>query len=273
MKSQSGARAGMPASGSGERRTYRPANNREKSRHELSGNRSSRDRSRSYSASDAERRTTANTRRSRSDYNRTVYRLERSEKRTVPGKNYRGSEKYWSRRQAAGRPNHRNKDGRFYKKYDFRKYKHWDREWERYRWNRDSWRGYYSSYHPYSYRFHKYYYHHPRYGHVIRRFTGRPWFFIHNHHRYYCFNGHFFRHFRGVGYVLVDMPYGIIFERIPVGYEQVYINGYLYFRIGNLFFEMTRYGFRLVHYPERYFAYDDHFVHGGYYIPEVHYRY
>jgi hypothetical protein len=109
---------------------------------------------------------------------------------------------------------------------------------------------------------------HPRYGHVIRKFVYRPNIFVHNNSRYYCYDGHFFRYFRGVGYVLVDVPFGIVFDAVPHGYERVYINGYLYLRVGNLFFEYTDFGFRLVHYPERYYAYDDGYRNEGYYFED-----
>ncbi len=197
--------------------------------------------------------------------NRQIYRLEKNDKRYKTAKNYKGSNIHWSRRAAPGREHYSRHNKKYYSHFNYRKYKHWDRRWQRYRWNLNSWREYYASYHPYSFRFHKHYVYHPEFGHIIRKFSYRPVFFIHNHQRYYSYNGHFFRYFRGIGYILVDMPYGIVFEHLPVEYERVYINGYLYFRTGNLFFEMTPDGFRLVHYPERYFAYDDDFYHGGIY--------
>jgi hypothetical protein len=54
------------------------------------------------------------------------------------------------------------------------------------------------------------------------------------------------------------------FEYLPNDYERVYVNGYLYFRVGNLFFEHTNYGFQLIHYPERYFAFNDDYRHEGF---------
>ena len=66
--------------------------------------------------------------------------------------------------------------------------------------------------------------------------------------------------------MLVDVPFGVVFNGIPNGYERVYINGYLYFRVGNLFFEFTNNGFQLVHYPERYYAYDEGYLNEGYYF-------
>ena len=64
------------------------------------------------------------------------------------------------------------------------------------------------------------------------------------------------------------MPYGFSFEYLPGNYERVYINGYLYFRVGNLFFEYANQGFRLVHYPERYLAYETGYSNGGYYFED-----
>lgn len=203
--------------------------------------------------------------RARREHNQTVYRLDSKDNRYTVNNNFKGRNSYWSVSYATERVPYSKRDNNFYKNYDHRKYRHWDRTWETYRWNVSSWRDYYSSYHPHSYRFHKHYFHHPRYGHVIRKFQYRPVFFVHNNIRYYNYNGHFFKYFRGVGYVLIDMPYGIVFSGLPSEYERVYINGYPYFRVGNLFFERNPYGYALVHYPERYFAYEAGFFNGGYY--------
>ncbi|NCB06733.1 MAG: hypothetical protein EOM73_01055 [Bacteroidia bacterium] len=220
----------------------------------------------------AQRRTTGNTavqtQRAVPSKAREIYRHNDNDQRYIPNKNYNGSDRYWSNNYRPGNMyyNHNNSD--FYRKYDYRTYNHWDRSWERYRWDLNSWRDYYSGYNPYSFRYHKHYYHHPVYGHVIRGFGYKPLIFIHNNHKYYCHNGHFFRFRRGVGYVLVDVPFGIVFERLPYGPERVYVNGYLYFRVGNLFFELSDYGYLLVHYPERYFAYNHDFRNEGYYFDD-----
>jgi hypothetical protein len=221
----------------------------------------------------AERRTTGNTAvqtqsRAEPSKAREIYRHNDNDKRYIPNNEYKGSDRYWSNNYRPGPMNYNHHNSDFYRKYDYRTYNHWDRSWERYRWNLNSWRDYYSGYNPYSYRYHKHYYHHPVYGHVIRSFGYKPVIFIHNNHKYYCHNGHFFRFRRGIGYVLVDIPFGIVFERIPYGAERVYINGYMYFRTGNLFFEYSNYGYRLVHYPERYFAYNNDFRNGGYYFDD-----
>lgn len=194
------------------------------------------------------------------------YNLNDNDRYYSTSREYRGSNTYWNGNQRDRNMNYNRNDRDFYRNYNYNKYSHWDHNWERYRWNRDSWRDYYRSYHPYSYTFHKHYFFHNHYGHVIRKFSIAPFIFVHNHNRYYCYDGHFFRYKRGIGYILVDMPFGFMFEYLPADYERVYINGYLYFRVGNLFFEHTGYGFRLVHYPERYFAWDDGYHHNGYYF-------
>jgi hypothetical protein len=194
-----------------------------------------------------------NSNRTSSDNYAERYNHKTIDDRYNTSREYRGSNKYWSpeyRSDVKGKKH-------YYENYNYNNYKHWERSWENYRWNHNSWRNYYGYYNPYSYRNHKYYHHHPYYGHVIRKFVHKPQIYIHNHNRYYCYDGYFFRYRSGVGYVLVDVPFGMVFEYLPNDYERVYINGYLYFRIGNLFFERTNYGFLLVHYPERYYAYND----------------
>jgi hypothetical protein len=234
------------------------------------GNVSRRDRSITHSPGTVDRNSRENYERRTTGVNATttrdIYRLDKNDKRYSPNENYRGSKKVWSENRRPGNMDYNRKDRNYYQNYDYRAYKHWDRRWERYRWNFYSWRDYYHGYNPYSYRYHRYYYHHPVYGHVIRKFVYSPDIFVYNHNRYYCYDGHFFRFFNGIGYVLVDMPFGVAFNALPYGYERVYVNGYLYFRVGNLFFEFTDLGFRLVHYPERYYAYDDGYTNEGYYF-------
>jgi hypothetical protein len=60
------------------------------------------------------------------------------------------------------------------------------------------------------------------------------------------------------------MPFGVTFTIIPDNYDTVYINGYMYYRVGNLFLEYNQAGYQLVHYPERYYAYDDGYINGGF---------
>ncbi|WP_163323043.1 hypothetical protein [Draconibacterium mangrovi] len=195
---------------------------------------------------------------------RRYYNVDRNDKRFTPNKSYRGSSEQWSSRNRPKAMDYNHNDRKYYSNYNYYKNNHWDRRWEHYHWNHNSWRDYYGGYNPYSYRYHKYYYYNNHYGHVIRKFVYRPTVFVHNHNRYYCYDGHFFRYYRGVGYVLVNLPFGFSFERLPYGYEQVHINGYLYFRVGNLFFESSGLGFSLVHYPDRYYAYNNDYYNQGY---------
>jgi hypothetical protein len=209
------------------------------------------------------------TRRNSATRAQTIYKLDDNDKRYRANSNYKGSNEHWSNSYRSKNNHYRNFDKNFYRNYNYGKYNHWDHRWENYRWNHHSWIDYYHGYHPYSYKFHRHYFHHPTFGHVIRRFVHRPDVFFHNNHRFYCYDGHFFRYFRGVGYVLVDIPFGMVFSYLPHDYDRVFINGYLYFRVGNLFFEYSDYGYRLVHYPERYFAYSDDFYHEGYVFDDI----
>lgn len=190
--------------------------------------------------------------------------VDENDKRYTPNKNYRGSSKSWTENYRPSNMNYNHTNRDFYRNYDYRKYHHWDKRWENYRWNAGSWRDYYRGYNPYSFKYNKYYYHHHRYGHVLRKFVYPPVVYINNHHHYYCYDGHFFRYKRGIGYVLVNVPYGFSFDYLPMDFERVYINGYLYFRVGNLFFEYSDYGYRLIHYPERYFSVHVDFAFNNY---------
>ncbi len=211
------------------------------------------------------------TRRPNSGNRNNMYQLDKNDRRYSVNRNYKGNDQNWSGRYRSNNRHYNQFDRDYFRHYDYRKYNHWNHQWENYRWNYNSWIDYYNGYHPRSYMYHRNYYHHPVYGHVIRKFVHRPVIFVHNHHRYYDYDGHLFRFYRGVGYVLVDVPFGLVVEYLPAGYEQVYINGYLYFRVGNLFFENTDLGFRLVHYPERYYAYNDDFYNEGYYDDDLYY--
>ncbi len=189
-------------------------------------------------------------------------KIDENDRRYTPNRDYRGSSNYWSDRDRPSKMNYNHTDRNFWRNYNYNKYHHWDNRWENYRWSANSWRDYYRGYNPYSFRYNKHYYFDNTYGHVLRRFAFRPIVFLHNHHKYYCYDGHFFRYYRGIGYVLVDIPYGFAFDYLPGDFQRVYINGYLYFRVGNMFFEYNDYGYSLIHYPERYFAIDAEFANG-----------
>lgn len=201
------------------------------------------------------RRTTQNLKTTNFE-NRHSHQTAKNNNNYSPGKNSKGNPGHWSSKSVKRYCPSGHINRNFYPKHKHSSSKHWDKHWESYHWNVNSWADYYNGYHPYSYKFHKYYYVHPEYGHVIRKFQHRPEYFVHKNVKYYNYNGHLFRYFKGVGYVLTDIPYGMVFQKLPAGYERVYINGYLYFRVGNLFFEMNPYGYSLVHYPEKYLAFE-----------------
>lgn len=188
--------------------------------------------------------------------NRNKYHLDENDSRYKANHSYKGNQAYWTS------SNRNTVQNNVYINNSHLNY-YWDRSWENYCWNKNSWVNYYSYYNPYSYRHHKHYYHHHYYGHVIRTFVSPPAVYVYNHHNYYCYDGHFFNFHPGIGYVLVDVPYGLTFQYIPDNYELVHINGFLYFRVGNLFFDYIPGGFRLVHYPERYYAWDADYCNGG----------
>ena len=241
----------------------------DRSRSKVSETREKSKRSREYSNENNRNRNNENINRNRNTNrsNAERYNLSSDDVRYRPTRDYKGSDKYWS---SDFRNDNRNRRSNT-QKFNYNKYNHWDHKWEGYRWNHNSWMNYYAGYNPYSFRNNKYYYHHNHYGHVIRKFVYRPQIFVHNHIRYYSYDGYFFRYHRGVGYVLVDMPFGMAFEYLPNNYERVYINGYMYFRVGNLFFEHTDYGFQLIYYPERYFAFNDGYRSEGFRFNDMDY--
>ncbi|WP_299577927.1 hypothetical protein [uncultured Sunxiuqinia sp.] len=92
----------------------------------------------------------------------------------------------------------------------------------------------------------KYAYHHPSYGQVYRRFYADPVRIHHHQHgNYYFFGGHYYRHYRGVGYVRVEIPGQVVFAHLPVQCEQVRVGPSVYYRSGNLYFESYNHGYRL----------------------------
>ncbi|MBN1819611.1 MAG: hypothetical protein JXR31_16780 [Prolixibacteraceae bacterium] len=205
---------------------------------------------RSNETPDRERNPVRNTRNSGNDDNRSARILNNPDRRPDfdrdrPSRNYKGSDNYWTGNNHNDilRNNRNSRNARY-----------WDRHWENYRWNNRSWRDYYGSYRPHAYLYNKYYFHHPKYGHVIRRFINKPVIFVYNHVPYYCYDGYFYNYRRGIGYILTDLAYNLIFPELPYGYETVYINGYVYFRVGNLFFEYVGNGYQLVYYPEMFLA-------------------
>jgi hypothetical protein len=47
----------------------------------------------------------------------------------------------------------------------------------------------------------------------------------------------------------VGMPSNLTFSYLPVGYEEVYIRGQLYYRYGEVYFEYSPWGYRIIPRP------------------------
>jgi hypothetical protein len=98
----------------------------------------------------------------------------------------------------------------------------------------------------------KHYYYAPKYGHTLKYLHSAPVVYNVKGRKYYFHNDHFYRYHKGVGYVWIDNPYGMIFPRLPHGAVLVHINGRPHFRVGNLFFVHHPAGFELVTLPARF---------------------
>lgn len=106
---------------------------------------------------------------------------------------------------------------------------------------------------PDHFRGYRHYYYAPAYGHVIRTFPVSPLVFHMRGAKYYFHNDNFYHHRKGVGYIWIENPYGLVFPRLPHGAVQVHIGGRPYFRIGNVFFTHHPAGFEVVKIPARYY--------------------
>jgi hypothetical protein len=73
---------------------------------------------------------------------------------------------------------------------------------------------------PDHFRNYRHYYYAPAYGHVIRTFPASPVVFHVRGAKYYFHNDHFYHYRKGVGYVWIENPYGMIFPRLPQGAYQ-----------------------------------------------------
>lgn len=99
----------------------------------------------------------------------------------------------------------------------------------------------------------KNYYYAPRYGHTVRHFHSSPVVFHAKGTKYYFHNDHFYRYHKGIGYVWIDNPYGMVFTRLPHGAIRVHINSRPYYRVGDVYFVQNPYGFEVVSLPARYY--------------------
>lgn len=77
-------------------------------------------------------------------------------------------------------------------------------------------------------------------------YANHAYVFRHSHGDYYFYNNRFFSYDPFRGYYAVTFPYQTIFSWLPAGYDEVMVDGQIYFRYGNLFFVETPVGYRIV---------------------------
>ena len=78
---------------------------------------------------------------------------------------------------------------------------------------------------------------------------GSPVVFHHNRDDYYYYGNHFYTYRRGIGYCVVEPPREMYFSSLPVECERVYVNGHIFFRNGDLFFQLSPRGYAIVSSP------------------------
>lgn len=93
------------------------------------------------------------------------------------------------------------------------------------------------------------YYEHPSYGRVYERFDYRPTVFHHDRDDYYYYGDHFYTYRRGIGYCVIEPPRDVYFRTLPVDCERVYVNGNIFFRHGDLFFQLSPRGYSIATSP------------------------
>lgn len=125
-----------------------------------------------------------------------------------------------------------------------------DRNYEKHNWNENGNR---NEYRPkYSKKFRhedSEYYEHPNYGRVYQRFDRNPVVFHHDRDDYYYYGNHFYNYRRGIGYCAVEPPRHTYFRQLPSDCERVYVNGDVFFRNGNVFFQLSPRGYAIVPSP------------------------
>lgn len=94
----------------------------------------------------------------------------------------------------------------------------------------------------------------PAYGHTVRYFPSSPVVFRAKNKKYYMHNGHFYNYHKGIGYIWVENPYGLVINYLPHGAVMVRINGVPHFRLGNVYFTAHPHGYEVVAMPARYYS-------------------
>lgn len=144
-----------------------------------------------------------------------------------------------------------------YKRSDRNERKTANKDWKsdkNYKYEKQAWKGNdgHSDYYPkYNKKYHgnREYFEHPRYGRVYQRFDHNPVVFRHNHDSYYYYGNHFYTYRRGIGYCVVEPPRNVFFRELPIVCDRVNINGHVFFRNGDLFFQLSPRGYAIVPAP------------------------
>lgn len=90
---------------------------------------------------------------------------------------------------------------------------------------------------------------HPKYGRVYSRFEHNPLVFKNQYGDYYYSGNNFYKYHKGIGYGVVEPPRHVYFRHLPDNYERVYVNGSMFYRTSNLFFQLSPRGYVLVPSP------------------------
>jgi len=93
------------------------------------------------------------------------------------------------------------------------------------------------------------YFDHPKHGRVYHRFDHNPIVLKHRHGDYYYAGNNFYRYHEGIGYCVVEPPRNMYFSHLPVECNRVRINGHVFFRTGDLFFQLSPAGYMIVPSP------------------------
>ena len=81
------------------------------------------------------------------------------------------------------------------------------------------------------------------------KYASKAIVFRHNHGDYYFYNTRFYRYDPFRGYYVVNFPNGVVFTYLPFGCNEVMINGRIYYRYGDVYFEYTPIGYRMINPP------------------------
>lgn len=133
----------------------------------------------------------------------------------------------------------------YYYKNDDREDNHENKSWK----SREYHRGYRPEYSVRHKHYESDYYEHPRYGRVYHRFDDDAVVFHNDRNDYYYYGNHFYNYRRGVGYCVIEPPRHVYFRQLPIECERVYLNGNIFFRNGDVFFQLSPRGYSIVPSP------------------------